>query len=243
MAHDLSVLILIEHVERRPNGPAQDGGVLCPRARLRNSRSKSSRAEHSRGMIVSLLLRSVRPICEISSPSTRMHPSVASTKRKKDSASVLFPDPVRPRIPTWQTPPEKTSSALKKMTKPTFSPGRIEKLRLCSTFGRSGCVQSESREPTLVSDENAHRVSDDEPFAVDFSLGRPRSGRARLDELGWLALQLGILLHPFERHLRPSGGRQWPTLRRWRDELTIDCSKLTNRRTKKRICKSFNQSR
>ena len=116
-------------------------------------------------------------------------------------------------------------------------------MRLCSTFGRSGCVQSESREPTLISDENAHRVSDDEPFAVDFSLGRPRSGRARLDELGWLALQLGILLHPFERHLRPSGGRQWPTVRRQRDELTIDCSKLTNRRTKKRICKSINQSR
>ena len=36
-----------------------------------------------------------------SSPSTTIHPSVASTKRTKERARVLFPEPVRPRIPIW----------------------------------------------------------------------------------------------------------------------------------------------
>ncbi len=57
-------------------------------------------------MMVNRLLRSVNPILEVSIPSTRMRPCVASTKRKKDKASVLFPDPVLPKIPTWCSFPE-----------------------------------------------------------------------------------------------------------------------------------------
>ncbi len=52
-------------------------------------------------MIVSLLRRSVSPILDISRPSIIIRPSVASTKRKKDNAKVLFPEPVRPKMPTY----------------------------------------------------------------------------------------------------------------------------------------------
>lgn len=52
-----------------------------------------------RGIIVSLLRRSVNPTVAISTPSTKILPLVASTKRKSDRARVLLPDPVRPRIP------------------------------------------------------------------------------------------------------------------------------------------------
>ena len=48
-----------------------------------------------------------------------MRPSVASTKRKKDRARVLFPLPVRPRTPT-------------------FSPGLTLNEMLCKTLGKSG---------------------------------------------------------------------------------------------------------
>ena len=51
-------------------------------------------------MMVKRLRRSVNPIFEVSTPSTRIRPSVASTNLKNDSANVLFPDPVLPRIPT-----------------------------------------------------------------------------------------------------------------------------------------------
>ena len=51
-----------------------------------------------RGIIVSLLLKSVNPIVEISTPSTTILPSVASTKRKKERAKVLFPLPIRDRV-------------------------------------------------------------------------------------------------------------------------------------------------
>ncbi|SRR6266702_1462826 len=52
-------------------------------------------------MIVNLLWRSVSPILDISRPSIIIRPSVASTKRKKDNAKVLFPEPVRPKMPTY----------------------------------------------------------------------------------------------------------------------------------------------
>lgn len=51
-------------------------------------------------MIVNRLLRSVNPILDMSTPSTRILPSVASTNLKNESARVLFPEPVLPRIPT-----------------------------------------------------------------------------------------------------------------------------------------------
>lgn len=50
--------------------------------------------------MVSLLRRSESPILEMSRLSMVMQPSVASTKRKNESARVLFPEPVRPRMPT-----------------------------------------------------------------------------------------------------------------------------------------------
>ena len=53
-------------------------------------------------MIVSLLRRSVSPILDISRPSIIIRPPVASTKRKKDNAKVLFPEPVRPKMPTYE---------------------------------------------------------------------------------------------------------------------------------------------
>lgn len=55
----------------------------------------------SRGMIVILLRKSVKPIFEMSTPSMTIFPSVASTNRKNESASVLFPEPVLPSIPTY----------------------------------------------------------------------------------------------------------------------------------------------
>ena len=74
---------------------------------------------HSRGMIVSLLRKSVRPSREISNPSMTIWPCTGSTKRGKDSASVLLPDPVRPKMPI-------------------FSPGRTVKHRSCRTSGKLG---------------------------------------------------------------------------------------------------------
>lgn len=56
--------------------------------------------DYLRGMIVRRLRRSVKPTVAVSIPSTKIRPSVASTNRKKERARVLFPDPVRPRIPT-----------------------------------------------------------------------------------------------------------------------------------------------
>ena len=81
--------------------------------------------------MVNLLLKSVNPIFEMSTPSTKILPSVGSTKRKKDKANVDLPEPVRPRTPT-------------------FSPGLISKFSLCSTLGRSGytpnrIIQSNAR--------------------------------------------------------------------------------------------------
>ena len=55
-----------------------------------------ARTLHARGMIVKRLLKSVSPILAMSMPSTIIRPSVASTKRKKESASVLFPLPIQP---------------------------------------------------------------------------------------------------------------------------------------------------
>ena len=52
---------------------------------------------YTRGIIVILLLRSVRPISAISIPSMRILPSAASTKRKNERASVDFPHPVLPK--------------------------------------------------------------------------------------------------------------------------------------------------
>lgn len=58
-----------------------------------------NKIDRLRGIIVSLLRRSVNPTVAMSTPSTNILPSVASTKRKNDRARVLLPDPVRPRIP------------------------------------------------------------------------------------------------------------------------------------------------
>lgn len=52
-------------------------------------------------MIVILLRKSVRPIVEMSMPSMMILPSVASTNRKNESASVLFPEPVLPNTPIY----------------------------------------------------------------------------------------------------------------------------------------------
>ena len=76
-------------------------------------------------MIVKRLLKSARPTLEISTSSTRIRPLVGSTKRKNDRARVLLPEPVLPKTPT-------------------FSPGRISKLRLCRTSGRSGYSEPSS---------------------------------------------------------------------------------------------------
>lgn len=55
----------------------------------------------ARGMIVRRLRRSVKPILLVSRLSISIRPSVGSTKRKNERARVLFPEPVRPRMPTY----------------------------------------------------------------------------------------------------------------------------------------------
>src|SRR5882757_2206446 len=93
--HNFRVFVLVEYIKCRSQGSTKDGRILCsvlgqylPLGRI-----------YTRGMMVSLLRRSESPIVEISRPSTVTHPSVASTKRKNESARVLFPEPVRPRMP------------------------------------------------------------------------------------------------------------------------------------------------
>src|SRR5205807_1662942 len=54
-----------------------------------------------RGMMVRRLRRSASPIFAMSIPSITIQPLVGSTNLKNDKASVLFPDPVRPRIPIY----------------------------------------------------------------------------------------------------------------------------------------------
>ena len=119
-AYDLGVLILVEYVKGGPERPTQDRRVLCVSAHGVSEKPWRAVGQNSRGMMVSLLRRSVKPILEMSNPSMRIRPSVGSTKRKNESAKVLFPDPVRPRTPT-------------------FSPGWISKERWCNTLGKSGC--------------------------------------------------------------------------------------------------------
>jgi hypothetical protein len=64
------------------------------------STTNLSETQRARGMIVNRLRKSVSPMLDISTPSTRIRPLVGSTKRNNDSASVLFPEPVLPRMPT-----------------------------------------------------------------------------------------------------------------------------------------------
>lgn len=52
--------------------------------------------------------------------------------------------------------------------------------------------------------EGAYSVADDEVLDLDVAGGRPRRRRARLYKLRCLTLEVGILLHTLERHLRPS---------------------------------------
>ena len=52
---------------------------------------------YTRGIIVILLLRSVRPMLAMFHPSMNILPSDASTKRKNERASVDFPHPVLPK--------------------------------------------------------------------------------------------------------------------------------------------------
>lgn len=53
------------------------------------------------GMIVSLPLRSCKPILEISTLSIRIQPSAASNILKRQLVRLDFPAPVRPTIPIW----------------------------------------------------------------------------------------------------------------------------------------------
>lgn len=53
------------------------------------------------GMIVSLFLRSCRPIEEISTLSMRMRPPAASIIRNRQLVKLDFPAPVRPTMPIW----------------------------------------------------------------------------------------------------------------------------------------------
>jgi hypothetical protein len=91
-------------------------------------------------------------------PSISIEPSVASTKRKKESASVDFPEPVRPTSAMNIDQAEQVSaSSSPKM--PIFSPGWILKFRPCSTLGSSGCRRSDSLF-TLRQRENTHCIAD-----------------------------------------------------------------------------------
>lgn len=54
------------------------------------------------GMIVSLPLRSCKPMLEISTPSMKTEPSAASIILKRQLVRLDFPAPVRPTIPIWK---------------------------------------------------------------------------------------------------------------------------------------------
>ena len=82
-------------------------------------RAEVSRSPGSCGTMVNRDRKSSRPILEMSIPSIRIEPECASTKRKKEAARVLLPQPVEP-------------------TMPTFSPALIEKVKSWRTSGSSG---------------------------------------------------------------------------------------------------------
>ena len=96
----------------------------------------------ARGMIVRRLRRSAKPILLVSRLSISIRPSVGSTKRKNERARVLFPEPVRPRMPTYVV---WTSDQWFSILRLTFSPGLISKLRWWSTSGKSGCHRRVSK--------------------------------------------------------------------------------------------------
>lgn len=113
--------------------------------------------------------------------STKMRPLVGSTKRKNDSARVLFPEPVRPRTPI-------------------FSPGLISKLSSCRTLGRSGWRNCSQSSFETVEGISTYSVTDDKVLALDGALLWPGGCRPRLDELWRLALNLGELLDTLDRN-------------------------------------------
>ena len=79
--------------------------------------------------MVNRLRRSVSPTLEMSTPSIRIRPEVGSTILKNDSPSVLFPDPVLPRMPTLRLQISLLVLIIYCINS-TFSPALISKLRL-----------------------------------------------------------------------------------------------------------------
>ncbi len=91
---------------------------------------------------MSLLRRSVNPIVDISRPSITIRPSVASTNRKKDNANVLFPEPVRPKMPTYRNTQFATTVL-------------ISYIDLLSRFNGKTQVMQDIREFRLETDDEA----------------------------------------------------------------------------------------
>jgi hypothetical protein len=134
---------------------------------------------------VSRVRRSVRPIFAMSSPSTTIRPSVASTKRKNESASVLFPEPIFDGHLNERSDSSslceylfcreyryETLSHLKaRESNNTFSPGLTSNVRLWSMSGSSGWFGSEKHVQDVQG--MSHGVADNKVLAFDGAMLRP----------------------------------------------------------------------
>jgi len=175
--------------------------------------------------MVKRLRRSARPIVEISIPSIRILPSVASTNLKKDSANVLLPDPVLPRIPTWQQ-----VGYFQQYGKTThaFSPGCTSKLMWWRTSGNSGWKNTASIWMQNKQDvHKTNRVTNNKVLAFDFPMRRPGRIRSWFHKLGRFTLEVSVFFNSLHSNL----DNVWWCLIDDKGRRTMDCSRATNRRT------------
>lgn len=109
---DICVAEHIKRIEVHPQSPREQNGVLKERKvifwiKMRTSGRRDLFLSLSVclyctcGMIVSLFLRSCRPMVEISTSSMMMRPPAASMMRNRQLVRLDFPAPVRPTMPIW----------------------------------------------------------------------------------------------------------------------------------------------
>ena len=129
-----------------------------------------------------------------STPSIKIFPSVASTNRKKDSASVLFPEPVLPRTPTYNTPSRELETLAGTWIAYLLSGVYLERksMKYIWQLGLKRFVSGHFRQGTVGL--RTHRISNDEVFALNTSSGRPGRRRPGLDELRRLTFEFRVFL-------------------------------------------------
>ncbi len=187
-------------------------------------------------MIVSLLLKSVRPIFAMSMPSTNIRPSAASMKRKKDKASVLLPLPMR--FSCWHV--------VKYARNKTDLFYQEYQLFLRDLFQSWDCgvrlegradiyisvlsiVQSKRNEERTYGITNAEIFTNNVPFREnDIKIGKltgrdlltswwPLGRRPRFDEFRWFSRQVRKFFHSLKRDL----GRRSTREHDWNSSVNI----------------------